>query len=139
MDGGAVKSRMSDAAELDPSDEGKSGPEKRSCDEELRIGPNDGHNEVRNRKNCGLKRRDEDRKVKFQDGKKNGNDNEGIDKPEEGSKKREQGDDETNFDEQREDRKSVEKIGEAGKASNFGDPNRWVLDKRHHGGGGWRV
>ena len=72
MDGGTVESRMSDAAKLKPSDEGESCPEKRSCDEELRMGPNDGHNEVGNGKNCRLKCRDEDRKVTFQDRKKDG-------------------------------------------------------------------
>jgi hypothetical protein len=86
-----------------------------------------------------LKCRKKDRKVLFQDRKRDGNNKEGVHKPEEGTKKWEQGDDETEFEEQRKGREGVEKVGKAGKASNFGNPDGWVLHKRHHGGGGWRV
>ena len=130
---------MSNTAEFNPSDEGQGGPKERSGDEELGMGPNDGHDEVGNGKDCRSECGNEDGKVEFPDGKKDVDDKEGVDKPDEGTKKRKQGDDETDFEDQRKYQEGVEKIGEAWKASNFGDPDRWVLNKRHHGGGGWRV
>ena len=131
---------MSDTAELDPSDEDQSGPDKRSCDEELWMDLNDGQDDGGNGKDCRLKCGNGDREVEFQqDGKKDGNDKEGVDKPDEVTKKRKQGDDEADFEERRKDREGIEKIGEAGKASNFGDLDRWVLDKGHHGCGSWWV
>jgi hypothetical protein len=125
---GSVESRMSDGAKFTRANDGKNQPKERDKDVESWIGAKD-ETKIRENGSDNLgPESDDDGVVEFPDWKEDWH-NVGVDKPSDAPKQREQSDDEAELEEPRKDGEGVVEVREIGRASDFSNPDRGVLDQ----------
>jgi hypothetical protein len=125
---GSVESRMSDGAKFTRANDGENQPKERDEDVENGIGVENGKKRRENGRNNLSPESDDDGVVEFPDWKEDWY-NASVDKSCDAPKQREQGDDEAELEEPRKDGEGVVEVREIGRASDFSNPDRRVLDQ----------